>query len=94
MSGEHHNGRMTEINSRNVDFLENEFQSIGEIKQALQLYELQLDLEPSLGEGEDVIPQQVTEDMTHMLQRNVENLSVPKSQPNNQVHSLSPNSDH
>jgi len=41
-----------------------------------------------------VIPQQVTKDGTHMLQRNVENLSVPKSQPEIQVHSVSSNSNH
>ena len=41
-----------------------------------------------------MIPQQVTKDGTHMLQRNVENLSVPKSQPEIQVHSVSSNSNH
>jgi len=41
-----------------------------------------------------VIPQQVTKDRTRVLQRDVENLSVPESQPKRQVHSLSPNSDH
>jgi len=32
--------------------------------------------------------------MTHMLKRNAENLSVPESQLESQVHSRSPNSDH
>jgi len=41
MYGEHPNGGMTKIKSRNVDFLENEFPSIGEIKKDLELYELQ-----------------------------------------------------
>jgi len=40
MYGEHPNGGMTEIESRNVDFLEDEFPSIGEIKKDLELYEL------------------------------------------------------
>jgi len=68
MLGEHPNGGMMEVDSRNIDFLEDEFPSIGEIKQDLQLYELQLDTELSLGEGENVIPQQVTENRTHVLQ--------------------------
>ena len=40
MYAEHPNGGMTEIESRNVDFLEDEFLSIGEIKKELELYEL------------------------------------------------------
>ena len=40
MYWEHPNGSMTEIESRNIDFLEDEFPSVGEIKQDLQLYEL------------------------------------------------------
>lgn len=32
---------MTEIDSRNVDFLEEDFPSIGEIKKELELYELE-----------------------------------------------------
>jgi len=94
MFGEYPNGGITEIDSRNVDFLKDEFPSIGEIKQVLQLYELQLDHEPSLGEGKNVLPQRVTKDMTHLLQRNAETLSVPESQPESQVPSRSPNSDH
>ena len=42
MYGEHLNGGMIEIESRNVDFLKNEFPSIGEIKKDLELYELSL----------------------------------------------------
>ena len=41
--GEHPNGGMIEIDSRNVDFLEKEFPSIDEIKTDLVLYELPLD---------------------------------------------------
>jgi len=51
MYREHPNGGMTEIESRNVDFLEDEFPSIGEIKKDLKLYKLQQDLQPSLGGG-------------------------------------------
>jgi len=54
MYEEHPNGGMTEIKSRNVDFLEDEFPSVGEIKKDLKLYELQQDIQPSLGEGEDL----------------------------------------
>ena len=43
MYWEHPNGGMTEIESRNVDFLEDEFLSIGEIKKDLELYEIQQD---------------------------------------------------
>ena len=43
---------MTEIKTRNVDFLEGEFPSISEIKKDLELYELQQDLQSSLGEGD------------------------------------------
>ena len=53
MYGEHSDGGMTEIESRDVNFIENDFPSISEAKQDLQLYELQ-ELEgviPSLGEG-------------------------------------------
>ena len=60
MYGEHPDGDMKEIVSRNVDFLEDEFPSIGEIKKDSLLYELQQDL--SLGEGEDLYTNQITED--------------------------------
>lgn len=59
MYGEHPNGGMTEVDSRNVNFLEDEFPSIGEIKKDLELYELQ---QPSLGEGEDFDTLNVTRD--------------------------------
>ena len=53
MYGEHSDSGMTEIESRHVNFIEDDFPSINEAKQDLQLYELQ-ELEgviPSLGEG-------------------------------------------
>jgi len=40
MFGEHPNGGMTKIDSHNVEFLEDEFSSVGEIKKDLNLYEL------------------------------------------------------
>jgi len=43
MYGEHPNGGTMEVNSRNVDFLKDEFLSIGEIKNDLALCELPLD---------------------------------------------------
>ena len=42
MYGEHPNGGMMEAKSRNVDFLKDEFLSISEIKQDMELCELQL----------------------------------------------------
>ena len=44
MYREHPNGGMTKIKSHNVEFLEDEFSNIGEIKKDLELYELQQDL--------------------------------------------------
>ncbi|XP_021912491.1 uncharacterized protein LOC110826200 [Carica papaya] len=58
--GEHPNGGMTEIDSCNVDFLEDEFPSIGEIKENLKLYELQEDMQLSIVEGEVLKTYQVT----------------------------------
>jgi len=40
MYGERPNSGMTEMDSHNVYFLDNEFPSIGEIKKDLELYEL------------------------------------------------------
>ena len=57
---EHPNGSINEVDSCNVDFLENEFPSIDEVKKDLQLYELQQHL--SLGEGEDLYTCRVIED--------------------------------
>jgi len=42
MYGEHPNGGLIEVDSCNVEFLEDEFSSIGEIKQDIALYELLL----------------------------------------------------
>ena len=54
MYGEHLDGGMIEVDSRNVDFLEDEFPRVSEIKKDLVLYELQLDNQLSLGEGENI----------------------------------------
>ena len=61
MYGEHLDGGMTEVDSRNVEFFEDEFLSIGEIKQDIALYELPLDDQLSLGEGEDLNTHRITE---------------------------------
>ena len=59
MYGEHSNGGMKEVDSRNVDFLEDEFPSLGEVKKDTQFYELQHDL--TLSEGENLYTNRVTE---------------------------------
>ena len=46
MYREHPNGGMTEIESRNVHFLEDEFPSIGEIKKDLEFRLISLILDP------------------------------------------------
>ncbi len=58
MYGEHPDGGMTEVLSRDVEFIENEFPSIGEIKKDLQLYELQEDSPIIIGEGGGSVPLQ------------------------------------
>jgi len=50
---------MKEVDFRNVDFLEYEFPTLGKVKKDSQLYELQQDL--TLGEGEDLYTNRVTE---------------------------------
>ena len=87
MYGEHPNGGMTEVGSHNVDFFEDEFSSIGEIKQDLQLYELWLDNELSLSKGENLNCHQLIENSTLVSKRDTENLSVTENQPKCQSHS-------
>ena len=41
---EHWNDRIAKTTSHNIDFLEDEFSSIDEIKKGLKLYDLQQDL--------------------------------------------------
>ena len=76
MYGEHRNSGLTEIESRIVDFLEDEFLSIGGIKKNFELYELQQDVQPSLGEGEDLNSRQVTEN-GEPVQGNEVRLHIP-----------------
>ena len=85
MYSEHPNDRMTEVDSRNVEFLEDEFPSIGEIKQAIALYELPLDDHLSLGEGEDLNTHRITEDSIRdeQLLVNQENQLNTKVHPHN-----------
>jgi len=75
MFGEHPDGGMTEVDSCNVDFLEDEFLSIGEIKKDLALYELPLDDQLSLGEGENRDTRPIIEDITPLIRRDDELLS-------------------
>ena len=69
MYGGHPNGSMTEVNSRNVHFLEDKLPSIGEIKTDLALYELILDDPLSLDEDENMNTHHVTEDTSPLFGR-------------------------
>jgi len=62
MYGEHPNGGMTEVDSHNVEFLEDDFSSIGEIKNDVALFGLPLDDQLSLNEEEDLNTHRITED--------------------------------
>uniref|UniRef100_A0A2N9ER04 Integrase catalytic domain-containing protein n=1 Tax=Fagus sylvatica TaxID=28930 RepID=A0A2N9ER04_FAGSY len=71
MYGEHPNGGMTEIESRDIDFIETDFPSIGEANRDLDLYELEEDegTLPSSSEGGGLVPRPViTEDSGSGLQ--------------------------
>ena len=61
MYGEHLNGGMTEIESRDIDFIETNFPSIGDANRDLDLYELEEDdgTLPSLSEGGGLVPRPV-----------------------------------
>jgi len=65
--GENPNGGMTEIDSRNLDFLEDEFSTISEVKKNVELFELKQDIQPSFGEGENSDSNPVIEDSTPPL---------------------------
>ncbi|KAK2971859.1 hypothetical protein RJ640_000876 [Escallonia rubra] len=71
MYGEHPNGGRTEIESRDVDFIESDFPSIGDASKNLDLYELE-DVEPTLpssSEGGELVPRPVVaEDSVSDLQ--------------------------
>uniref|UniRef100_A0A2N9HTU8 Reverse transcriptase Ty1/copia-type domain-containing protein n=1 Tax=Fagus sylvatica TaxID=28930 RepID=A0A2N9HTU8_FAGSY len=61
MYGEHPNGGMTEIESRDIDFIETDFPSIGNANKDLDLYELEEDdgTLPSSSEGGGLVPHPV-----------------------------------
>uniref|UniRef100_A0A2N9FM86 Integrase catalytic domain-containing protein n=1 Tax=Fagus sylvatica TaxID=28930 RepID=A0A2N9FM86_FAGSY len=61
MYGEHPNGGMTEIESRDIDFIETDFPSIGDANKDLDLYELEEDegTLPSSSEGGGLVPRPV-----------------------------------
>jgi len=81
MYGEHPDGGMTEINSHKVDFLEDEFPTIGEIKKDVELFELQIDIQPPFGERENLDSNQVIEHgMPPLSERNGRNLSTQENE--------------
>ena len=61
MYGEHPTGGMTEIESRDIDFIETDFPSIGDANRDLDLYELEEDegTLPSSSEGGGLVPRPV-----------------------------------
>uniref|UniRef100_A0A2N9EKE5 Integrase catalytic domain-containing protein n=1 Tax=Fagus sylvatica TaxID=28930 RepID=A0A2N9EKE5_FAGSY len=61
MYGEHPNGGMTEIESRDIDFIETDFPSIGDANRDLDLYELEEDegTLPSSSEDGGLVPRPV-----------------------------------
>jgi hypothetical protein len=61
MYDEHPNGGMTEIESRNIDFIETDFPNIGDANRDLDLYELEEDegTLPSSSEGGGLLPRPV-----------------------------------
>jgi len=86
MYGEHPNG-MTKIDSGNVDFLEDELLTIGEVKKDVKLFELQQNIQLSFSEGENLDSKQVTEDGIPLLsQGNGSDLLTQE----NEIHLQSP----
>ena len=61
MYGEHPNGGMAEIESRDIDFIETDFPSIGDANRDLDFYELEEDevTLQSLSEGGGLVPRPV-----------------------------------
>ena len=53
---------ITQIDSCNVDYLEDDFHITGEIKKYIELYELQQDIQPSFHEDENLNSNQVIKD--------------------------------
>ena len=95
MYGEHPNGGMIKVDSRNVEFLKDEFPSIGEIKQDTILYKLPLDDQLPHSEGEDLKTHLVTKDSALLLFGRDNELSVAQeNQPENEVRPPSPVHEH
>ena len=100
MYGEHPNCGMTEVDSRNMEFLEDGFPSIGEIKSDLALDELPLDDQLSLSEGENFNTHRITKDSRRdeqllLNQENQPDNEVrPQNQPDNEVRPHSPIHEH
>jgi len=94
MYDEHPNGGMIEVDSHNVDFLEDEFPCIGEIKTDLALHELPLNDQLSLGKGKNKNTYHVTGDSTPLAGRDGELLVTQENQHEVEVQSLSPNHEH
>ena len=61
MHGEHSNGEMIEIESRDIDFIETNFPSIGDANIDLDLYELEKDegTLPSSSKGRGLVPRPI-----------------------------------
>jgi hypothetical protein len=71
MYGKHPNGVMTKIESRDIDFIETNFRSIGDTNRDLDLYELEEDegTLPSSSEGGGLVPRPIiAEDSGNGLQ--------------------------
>ena len=74
---EHPNGGLTEIDSHNIDFLDDEFLTIAEINKDVKLFELPQDIQPSFSEGENLNSNEVSEDgMPPLSERNGGDLSA------------------
>ena len=67
MFGEHPDGGKTEVDSRDVDFIENDFPSIGDVNESLELYELEeLSGVPlSSSEGGELVPEITRDSGSH-----------------------------
>ena len=85
MFSEQLNDGMTKLDSSNVEFLQDEFPSVGEIKKNPRMYELQQDGQLSLSEGENLNTHQIIKDSflstlpmsdRNIAERHTENLST------------------
>ena len=67
MFGEHPDGGKTEVDSRDVDFIENDFPSIGDVNESLDLYEFEelSGIPLSLSEGGELVPEITRDSGSH-----------------------------